>query len=111
MSDSLDMLLMERITDTKKRHMTRNDDKIEIMGYKMTELEEYLYSVKRLVKQLENKISHLEEMTTCEFCGDITHLQSCYECEKRGCEDCTKKHYTKNYALDSVCMFFCKQCR
>jgi len=58
------------------------------------------------IKELELRISQLEEYYKCNNCKKITLLYNCENCNYKICNDCSNRKYTND-----TCIYFCKECK
>lgn len=74
-------------------------------------LEEKLLKMSMIINALEAKNNHLEKLSTCYLCKNITELFSCSSCYVKVCNQCyIIKERSSAISQDREDIIFCRSC-
>lgn len=73
-------------------------------------MEERIKELEEKMQQLEKRLNELEDFFSCQFCGEVDSLRTCYSCGKKVCKYCFFSRETKNYRGDTIIRHLCKHC-
>lgn len=73
-------------------------------------MEDRIKQLENTVEQLTKKIVELENLFSCQLCGEVDFLHTCYFCGNKVCKYCHIQSERKNYRGETVIILRCKWC-
>jgi hypothetical protein len=83
---------------------------MDIFDNRLKLLEEKMVSMSIIIKSLEEKNKHLEELSKCSLCKKISELYYCSGCYIKVCGECYNIRERSVYTGDRENIIFCPKC-